>query len=323
MTIQLQSLKITNRLLVQEAIRRGWQVEVLDYRIGLVQYTHHQRGYAMTMRSTSGPYTRATDLLIADDKLYCGTVARKLGVAVPETEVYESEPAAQDLLDRIGQVVVKPLDGAHGNGISLGVGTADALRTAVIVAKEYSNTVLLQQQVIGGDLRVVCIGGKAVVATRRSPAAVTGDGVHTISQLIDAENSSGKRGPDYSMPRNLIHIPAATRYLGERMASVPPAGQEVQVVGMVNMGMGGSAQNVPLDRFPHAVKAAQAIAQHLDLAICGVDFLISDADDALFFIELNGSPSFGLHVYPALGEPVQVHQLYWDWLEQRLQAGDK
>jgi glutathione synthase/RimK-type ligase-like ATP-grasp enzyme len=319
MQIHFEELKITNRLLAQEAISRGWVVNVLDYRLGIIEYQDPRSGKKMLFKGANGPFTRATDIIIADDKVFSAQLAARLGLSVPETLTVADNTNAEDFLRQHEAVVVKPLDSAHGSGVTLDIKTNDQLHDAIAYAAQFSSTVLVQQQVRGEDFRVLCIGGQPAAVTHRHPATVIGDGEHTIAGLIDVENSSGARAADYKKSLNFINKTAAERFLGAAINTIPPAGQAVQVVGMANIGMGGSAENVT-STGNEIARMAGLIAGHLQLAICGVDFLVSETDGMPYFIELNGNPSFGLHVYPAIGESVPVHKMYWDWIEGRSAA---
>ena len=48
------------------------------------------------------------------------------------------------------------------------------------------------------------------------------------------------------------------------------------------------------------------------LYACGVDFLYDAAKATWFFIEINASPSFGLHIWPTEGRPEDVVAIYLD-----------
>ena len=84
----------------------------------------------------------------------------------------------------------------------------------------------------------------------------------------------------------------------------------LQVVGTANIGSGGVAVNRTGQLPAELVQSAVMIAKALNLFICGVDFMYDKARETWHFIEINSSPSFGLHLWPHEGEPVDVTGAY-------------
>ncbi|MEI7903637.1 MAG: N-acetylglutaminylglutamine synthetase, partial [bacterium] len=134
--------------------------------------------------------------------------------------------------------------------------------------------VILEETVPGEDLRVILVGGELAQAIRRHPAAVTGDGLHTVSQLIRRQNAR-RRQED---PSNVIPWNAETRRnlaeLGHPTGEVPAVGERVRVRLTNNYHTGGTLDIVTGQVPPRALALAQRIARDLRLPLVGVDFLI-------------------------------------------------
>lgn len=249
---------------------------------------------------------------IVDDKLTTTAIAERLGLPVPDTARYESAGAAKEFLQKHGRIVVKPLDSAHGNGVSVGVDSEEKLATAVERAKQYADVVLLKQMVTGRDVRLLYIGGKFCAASERRPASVTGDGTHTVRQLIEQVNSHPDRGENYEKKYNRIPPDVSSVFLGDKIDTVPAAGEEVQVVGTANIGCGGVAIDVT-DSLPgNIIEQGRRLADELRAGVCGVDFIVGP--EGFYLIEANASPSFGMHHYPHEGQPRDVATIFVDWL---------
>lgn len=308
-------LKITSQLLKTEAESRGWTVEVLDEEASFMRYTlpNGKRiiGYAMTSRFT--PYI---SVVIANNKGLTFTLLKDVDVPLPKTVEVFSHNDAVALLDEVGEIVIKPLDAAHGNGVTISIKTANQAKAAVRAAQQFSKRVIAQQQVYGDDWRLLFIGGKLAAACIRQPASVVGDGVHTIAELIEGENTGGARAANYELPKNFIDVSAAERYLSEKISQVPNKDEQVQVVGTANIGTGGIAIDKTSSVPSKMVEAGKRILEHIGMDTCAVDFL-SDGD-RFWLIEINANPSLGLHVYPAEGESQPVDKLYLDWLESKI-----
>ena len=108
--------------------------------------------------------------------------------------VRSQEEAVAALQSLRPPLVVKPLDGNQGKGISLGLTTADEVAAAYDLAAEISRSVIVEEYFQGRDYRALIVDGKMVAASEREPAHVVGDGVHTVAQLIEEENQNPLRG---------------------------------------------------------------------------------------------------------------------------------
>jgi len=249
---------------------------------------------------------------IVDDKLVTAAIAQRIGMPVPDTVRYESMDVAREFLQRHGRIVVKPLDSAHGNGVSVGIDTEDKLKAAIESAQQYSDVVLLQQMVFGKDVRLLYIGNEFCAASERRPAGVTGDGVKTIRELIEQVNLHPERGENYQKKYNRIPLDVSGVFLAERMDTVPANGEEIQVIGTANIGSGGAAIDMTDSLPAELIEQGRQLADELRAGVCGVDFIVGP--EGHYLIEANASPSFGLHHYPHEGQPRDVTARFVDWL---------
>ena len=280
-------------------------------------------GKLRAISGTSPDLTSATGRTIANNKYASAQVARRLDIPLPETLLYEDDAQADAFLRRRQIIVVKPLDAAHGNGVTTSIQSVDQLQKAISSAREQSDTVLLQQQVSGTDLRVLIIGGALAAVAERVPAKVIGDGQSTIAELITKENDTNPlRGVNYEKPLNQIDVTAVVRYLGEEgMHRIPKEGESVQVVGTANIGTGGHAVNRTGEIPTQIVDQAVIFAKETGAFMCGVDFLYDQSTQEWYFIEANSSPSLGLHLWPTIGESIDVTTLYVDRLLEQYRQG--
>jgi len=87
-------------------------------------------------------------------------------------------------------VVVKPVDGGKGRGVTANITQekefVEAFRKASSVPMA---TVLVENFVVGNDYRIGVFGGRIGWAIRRMPAEVIGNGKLSVQELIDEENS--------------------------------------------------------------------------------------------------------------------------------------
>lgn len=256
---------------------------------------------------------------ISESKSITADLATSIGLKLPISMRYSTLDSSIDFLNAHKMIVVKPNDGAHGNGVTVGVTTQAELNDAVEIALKFSKsgTVILQQQVTGQDVRVLIIDGKLAASSIRTPAEVTGDGQHTIAQLIAIENDSELRGQNYHTSLNEIDSETANMFLGTAaLSSIPAKDETMQVAGTANIGTGGTATDIT-DHLPESIiMQSKDLAEELSLQCAGVDFIADDLADpsSYYFIEVNASPSFGLHMKPTHGSPREVQKIFVDML---------
>jgi cyanophycin synthetase len=310
-------LKVTTKIVMNELIRRGLQVEVItEAPHALLRYFHD--GAWHLLHSTLPPVSSATGKVICDQKYVATTLAKRYAIPVPATEAFTTLEVAQEFLKKYGQIVVKPADAAHGNGITVGVGSDQALKTALTFAREASlgGGIILQQMVGGSDLRMLVIDGKFVAAARRIPAAVIGDGRQTIRELIAQENATNpERGENDEKRLAKINLAASERFLGAQLDTmIPKKGEEVTVVGTANIGAGGRAVDYTDAVSAELIADAEKFAQLVQIFACGVDFIWNETAGQYYFIEGNSCPGFNLHIEPSEGISRPVDKYFVDAL---------
>src|SRR5690606_8631568 len=125
-----------------------------------------------------------------------------LGVRVPDQMTAGSRADNEEFLRKHGAVVVKPARGEQGRGVSVNIDDPEDLATAVGQAEALCEEVLLEEYVTGSDLRVVLIDFEVVAAALRRPAAVVGNGKHTVRELIEKQSRrrAAATGGESSIP---------------------------------------------------------------------------------------------------------------------------
>ena len=132
---------------------------------------------------------------IASDKNLANSLLADLGLPVPRQKVVYDVDEAVAAAERIGYpVVIKPLDGNHGRGVTVGIASEDGVAAAFETAEAEGRTVLVETMLCGDDHRLLVVNGQLVAAARRVPGHVKGDGRHTIAELVDIVNQDPRRG---------------------------------------------------------------------------------------------------------------------------------
>lgn len=308
---------------------RGWKAQ-LSYIGSPHCFIDRGDGSPIHIFATTPPTTSYAAAHLANDKFATYQLLKTVSVNQPETVVADTSnlDEAKQLLAKFGKIVVKPADAGHGKGITVGVETEQQLVAAVELALSFnksSSVVVVQQQFDHPeihDLRLTCINNKFVGAINRVPARVESDGKQTVAELIELENTSGKRGQPYYAPLAYIDIKQASGYLGSRADKVYPAGQQVQVISVANYGAGGEIHDVT-DQIPKwMIESAEKISKVMQLPVCGVDFMTNIIPESTMtkeqiesvVIEVNKAPSLAIHDMPTTGKSRGAVATYVDYL---------
>ena len=306
-----KTLTFSTRTLQKILKERGWTA---DFIRGTNQFVIAKRkdGKIFKIAGTAPEQTSTFASRIAEDKLATYELLKQINIKQAETHI-ASAASISHLLGKYGKIVIKPLDGAHGNGITTNITKFEdaiaAMETALLFSP--SGKAIAQQQLEydGYETRVICINYKYVEAFSRVPAQVTGDGEHTVSDLIDIENNT-IRTEAYKSNLAFIDREYADKYIHEMNIAdnIPARGEKVQVVKMCNIGRGGTVVDIT-DEFPEEKRAiADRIARILDLPVVGIDF-VGD-----YVLEVNASPSL---YYPVDGPRAEYGvQKLVDYLER-------
>lgn len=290
---------------------RGWRAEKLCAEGPNNLILTRPDGRQVRVASSTPPTTSVFALRLADNKLMSYELLRGLGAPQPETAALRNPEEAAAFLAKYGKLVVKPADGAHGRGVTVGLTEtgqlAEAIRKAEAASPELK-LAIMQPQLPPDALeqRVICIGYKFVVAIARIPAQVTGDGEHTLGELIKLENTTLRAAP-YQGELAWIDEAAAEKYLGEQIQRVPAQGERVRVVGTCNIGQGGTAEDRSGAFTPAQIELAERVARAAELPVVGIDFYGDQ------IIELNACPS----LYYPTGDAAALKAIaaYIDYLE--------
>jgi cyanophycin synthetase len=250
--------------------------------------------------------------MIAQDKELTKKLLDAAGVPVPNGRPVTSEEDAWAALCEIAApVVVKPLDGNQGKGVTVNIVSRDELNRAYAVASEISSEVLVERYIPGSDFRFLVVGNKMVAAARREPPQVIGDGVRSVRELVEQVNSDPRRGEGHATSLTKIRFDEialgclATQ--GMQAESVPAKGARVQLRNNANLSTGGSATDVTDDVHPDMAANAVAAAQMVGLDVCGVDVVCDSVHHSLQeqgggVIEVNAAPGLRMHLQPSFGK---------------------
>jgi GNAT-family acetyltransferase (TIGR03103 family) len=283
------------RIIVDEARRRGIDVEMIDTAAGVFRLTYG--GRSIRCRESLSELTSAVAMSICDDKAVTRRLVEAAGVDVPDEIEAADAAAARAMLERHAAIVIKPARGEQGRGISVGLTTDDDVEAAFARAREVCDRVLVEEFVAGDDLRLVVIDHRVVAAAVRKPARIYGDGRSTVAELIarQSRRRAAATGGEASIPLD-AETERCLAAQGLSMASVPEDNAEVTVRRTANLHTGGTIHDVTDAVHPALVAAAVRVSRVIDIPVVGVDLMVrSPLEPDYRFIEANERPGLANH----------------------------
>ena len=285
----------------------------------LNKYSLCQLGYGANQKRIQATVTSETSNIgveIACDKEDTKYLLEQAEVPVPRGEIIRRERSLQSACDYVKfPLVIKPIDGNHGRGITVNINSYEEALAAFHVAQKVSRSVIVEKFITGDDYRLLVINNVLVAGAKRTPAHVVGDGTHTVQELVDIVNSDPRRGYGHEKVLTAIKINELSENLisaaGYTLDSVLPKDEILILKDTANLSTGGTAEDVTDIIHPANVFMAERISKIIDLDICGIDIMTTDISQPIedvggAILEVNAGPGFRMHLAPTSGLPRNV-----------------
>ncbi len=217
-------------------------------------------------------------------------------------------------------VITKPNLGSRSRHTLIHIDTPEKLIYGFEKAKKLSPLVVIEEELRGYLFRATLVNSKLVGVVRRDQPEVTGDGIHTLQELMDKENERAERkGPIF---HKIIIDPDAEVELkreGIKMEDIPAAHKVITFSQKTSRGIGGTTTEVTDLIHPENVKMLEKLGAYLKDPLVGVDLIIEKIEEPWYteqhcgIIECNSLPFIDLHHYPLFGKPNNVAGKLWDF----------
>ena len=322
-----RDLELSSQVLIEAALQRGLEVEVLDRSSNSLLFREPGSGRSEVViqatKTSADSYVCAEIMALKDlTKL----LLARAGLRVPKGKLYQSIEAAlagwpeySEQLQNGGSLIVKP------NACNFGIAVSKIehaektehsldFRQALEQAFANDQNVLVEEFIAGEEYRFIVIDGKFRAVLQRIPANVRGDGTSSIAELVADKNRDpwrlGKQGAHISPLEQLELNETELNVLREQglsSQSVPVDGEIIFLRHNSNISTGGDSRDMT-DAVHSGYKSiCERAAQTLRAKICGIDLISTDiyanpAQTAHAIIEANFNPAIYTHQYPAEGK---------------------
>jgi cyanophycin synthetase len=318
---EMRELRESSRLgpstgsIVEEAESRG----IPWFRLN--KYSLCQLGYGANQKRIQATVTSETSSIgveLACDKEDTKYLLEQAEVAVPKGDIIRRESSLKDACSYVGfPLVIKPIDGNHGRGITVDIQNYDDALEGFKHAKNSSKSgaIIVEKFITGADYRLLVINNVLVAAAKRTPAHVIGDGKSSVETLIEEVNKDSRRGYGHENVLTKITINDLTKNIikdaGYTLEAVLKTGEMLILKDTANLSTGGTAEDVTDIVHPANVAMAERISKVIDLDICGIDIMSTDisrplSDTGGAVLEVNAGPGFRMHLAPTEGLPRNV-----------------
>lgn len=258
-----------------------------------------------------------SNLTWIDDKALLKKSLRSNGFPVADGDAFVSYSQALKTFHRLEKpVIVKPRAGSRGRHTTTFVYTEADFKEAFRIAKQLCLWVMVEEHLFGDVQRATVIGGQLIGMLGGSSPQVSGDGIHTIRELIAIQDSHRPTGV-----KEIIINPMYVKRQGLDMQTILPTGKTVSLSEKIGVNYGGTSYNCTDETHPETKEMLTRAGQSLEISILGFDFIIPDVtksykEQKCGIIECNGAPFIQLHHDPLLGTSINAAKYVWDLVSE-------
>lgn len=322
-------LNLSSFFIEQELCKRGYSVTsfydndlLLIEKNGKRLYTHS----SITQQQTSS-YLICRDKFLTKEVLYHFGFPTAKGVLVSRSDTSKVKTLQFP-------IALKPTHLSGGIGISLNVSNEEDVKKYFLNHPEYMQ-VLAEEMLEGKDTRVLIVRGKFFAACQREPASITGDGVHTIEEIITKENQRREEILLRQQHENVwdedifpilfdVDCKTVIEQGGYRLDTILENGKKIFVRSNSNVASGGSSVDVTDLVCPEIRNLCESIAQKIRMTTVGIDIMSQNLSEPLAkqsragVVEINASPGLSLHILTHIGTRRNPVPLIVDEIEENL-----
>jgi len=209
-------------------------------------------------------------------------------------------------------LVIKPNVSGFSRGSHFPINNYRELWRAMFFAKMWWPTTVVEQFLLGKNYRVVVVKGQIMSVIERYSPFVTGDGLHTISELIDQENNTRQAMGLFPCIYPLNKSATTINFLKKQQLTlddIPQSGVVVTLFYRISLAPGGVVRTVDKQSIPAVNNELFInILSLFDANILGIDVIFEQditkdyTSQQCIFLEVNSRPYLKMHNYPRYGD---------------------
>lgn len=257
-----------------------------------------------------GASSRIFDSSLAEDESTVGTNMSKSKSLTNQLLNMAGFPVAQQVsvnnlkhalrvAQEIGYpVVLKPNSEDQGRGVYASIGNASELETCFREAAEKYSNFLIEKHVDGDVYRIVAFKDRIIRTVYRPAPTLTGDGTHTLRELIDLENQKPERNRVGSSLQRIKINQDLARMAAKQGLTLDGVPHKDQIVRLSSGLAGSQSREMDTPLHPDNIKLCTDVAKTMRLSLAGVDLISKDPsvpwhENNAIICEVNAQPQLG------------------------------
>lgn len=226
---------------------------------------------------------------------------------------------------------IKPNVSGYSRGSHFPIRNYRELWKAALWAKVWWPVSVVEQYLLGANYRVLATPDEIVSVIRRYPPFIDGDGTHSISDLIDIENSVREEmllAPTIFPIKKSNSVVEYLAKQGLTLDSVPAKDERIYVFNRVALAPGGVVETIDQNTIPDVNKALfQRVVKDFNANLFGIDVILEEGiekdyrEQGCIFLELNSRPYIKMHLKPRYNEADDL-QPFFDRMDAMSIADD-
>ncbi len=322
-----ERLELSTQLVIEEALKRGIEVEVLDWNDNFIRLRKGDKTEYVKQATRTSKDTYIAPLIM-ENKDVTKIVLRENKLSVPDgITILEIEEGVKNFYKFSGSdVVVKPKSTNFGKGVVIlkHPYSEEDFKNAIEQAFNYDSSIMIEEFVQGKEYRFLVIGDEVAAVLHRVPANIIGNGINTIEELVAEKNKDPLRGKGYVTPLEKITLGQVEKeylaFFGKNFSTIPNKNEIVYLRENSNISTGGDSIDFTDEIHDEYKSIAIKAAKSVGAKICGADIIIQDIKvnphkSNYSIIELNFNPALHIHDFPYKGNNRHVEGKVLDLLE--------
>jgi len=261
-----------------------------------------------------------------DDKYEFKRILQAANLPRAEGELFSKIKPALAYAEKLGfPLVVKPNNSSLSKHITCDIQNEADLKKAIRIA-QIINPYFIAEKFIKGDThRITLVNHEMAGCCMREAPNVTGDGAHTVAELIEIKNRHPQRGEAHQKNFTLHKIAAdenAQVFLAKRgltVETVLPKGTKAYLRDKIILKCGADIHDKTDEVHPDNTALFQKISRLCGASLIGLDFICQDISrpyhrQECAILEANSLPYIDMHHYPVTGKSRNVAGLIVDYV---------
>ncbi len=204
-----EALELSTQMIIKEAMSRGIEIEVLDWDDNFIRLKKAGKIEYLKQATRTSIDTYISPLIM-ENKEVTKLILGEKGLNVPDgVTIRKGDEYKEKILRFRGKdIVIKPKSTNFGQGVVILRNSymENDVINALEQAYKYDPSVLIEEFISGSEYRFLVIGDEVSAILHRVPANVTGDGIHSIAELVEEKNKDPLRGKGYVTPLEKINL---------------------------------------------------------------------------------------------------------------------